>query len=267
MKKLAVLLGVLLVLVLGHHTLRAPVSIRPLIWTEPWTGIDFVFIHASTFRMGSPQSEAGREPQEIPHPVTLTTGYILGQTEVTQAQWTTVMGVNPGAFPDCPSCPVEQVSFYDVQAFLSRLNQRSGPGFRLPTEAEWEHACRAGGTEPFGHASSLGSRDANIDGAYPYLAPKGPSRGRTTEVRSFLPNAFGLYDMQGNVWEWTGDPYCPYPQAAATDPFGRCGSEYRVIRGGSWKFDGNSARCALRYTHRPQDSGPSVGFRLARDLS
>jgi formylglycine-generating enzyme required for sulfatase activity len=249
----------------GRDAGQRPVELAH--WTETWTGIEFVVIPPGTFRMGSPESEAGREAEESAHSVTLTRAYALGRTEVTQAQWTTVMGTNPSAFPGCPACPVEQVNFSDVQGFLSRLNERSGPGFRLPSEAEWEYACRAGGSAPFGQSSSLGSEEANIDGEYPYGAARGPSRGRTIEVRHFPANGFGLYDMHGNVWEWTGDRHCPYEPGAATDPSGRCSSEYRVIRGGSWKFDGNSARCSLRYTHRPQDSGPSLGFRIAKDVS
>jgi formylglycine-generating enzyme required for sulfatase activity len=157
------------------------------------------------------------------------------------------------------------VSLEDVREFIARLNERSGPGFRLPTEAEWELACRAGGPQPFGHRSTLSSRDANINGMYPYNAPQGTARNQTTTVGRFAANPWGIHDMSGNVWEWVQDRHCPYPGGAVTDPLGTCDSGFFVIRGGSWQFDGNSARCGLRYTHRPQDSGYSLGFRLAKD--
>jgi formylglycine-generating enzyme required for sulfatase activity len=256
----------LVALLVGGRVLRAPGPSRGPSWTEPATGMQFALMPAGTFRVGTPAAERGREAQEVPHTVRLTKAFYLGRYEVTQAQWTALMGTNPSHFQGCPTCPVESVNFADVQSFIGRLNARSGPGFRLPTEAEWETACRAGGTAPFGGSATLSSRDANIDGNYPYNAPRGVAREKTTRAGYFAPNARGLFDMSGNVWEWTEDWYCLYPDGEATDPVGRCSSEYRVIRGGSWKFDGNSARCGLRYTHRPQDSGPSLGFRLARDF-
>jgi formylglycine-generating enzyme required for sulfatase activity len=216
--------------------------------------------------MGTPADESGREAQEVQHDVTLTRPFYLARHEVTQAEWTRVMETNPSQFQQCDTCPVERVNFQDVSRFLSRLNQRAAPGFRLPTEAEWEYACRAGGDGAFGERSTLSSADANIDGTYPYNAPQGTARARTTRVGYFKPNAWGLFDMSGNVWEWVQDWHCPYPEGSVTDPVGRCASAFRVIRGGSWKFDGGSARCGLRYTHRPLDSGYSLGFRLAHDV-
>lgn len=260
-------IAVVIFVLLASRTAREPPRVYPPTMTDPASGVEFILIQPGTFDMGTPLSESGREPQEVRHRVTLTRPFYLGRYEVTEAQWTRIMDRNPSQFQGCPSCPVERVSLYDVEAFIERVNERSGGSFRLPTEAEWEFACRAGGSAPFGNRSTLSSRDANIDGTHPYDAPKGSARGQTIPVGYFPPNAWGLYDMSGNVWEWVQDWHCPYPSGPATDPVGRCDSEYRVIRGGSWKFDGARARCGLRYTHRPQDSGYSLGFRLARDLS
>ena len=218
------------------------------------------------------------QAQEASHRVRLTRSFYLGVTEVTQAQWRAVLGTNPSHFTDCGlpavarsekeggECPVERVNFHEVQEFLAKLNTRSTGGFRLPTEAEWEYACRAGSSAPFGGRATLGSKDANVDGRFPYGEPAGAESAGTMPVARFEPNAWGLYDMQGNVWEWTEDWHCPYGNDSVTDPIGRCESPHRVIRGGSWKFDANSARCGLRYTHRPEDRGFSLGFRVARSV-
>ena len=229
-------------------------------------GFEMVLLPAGEFWMGSPEAEVGREPQERRHRVRLTAPFYLGVAEVTQKQWRDVMGTNPSHFMRCgDDCPVDSITFVDVGAFLAKLNGATAGGFRLPTEAEWEYACRAGGDAPFGGRSTLGAGDANINGRYPYAAPAGDEGTGTMPTRQFPANAWGLFDMAGNVWEWTQDRHCPYADGDAVDPLGRCESPHHVIRGGSWKFDGNSARCALRYTHRPQDRGYSLGFRLARD--
>jgi formylglycine-generating enzyme required for sulfatase activity len=234
--------------------------------TDPLTGMPFVLIQAGEFDMGTPVNEPQRESQEQLHRVRLTESFYLGAHEVTQREWTDVMGTNPSQFTSCgPTCPVERVTFFDVQDFIERLNARSPwPGFRLPTEAEWEYACRAGGAGAFGgDVTTLTAAEANIDGRYPYAGmPPGAYRASTTPVETFAANRWGLFDMAGNVWEWTADRHCPYP-AHATDPIGSCESPYRVIRGGSWYFGADSARCGLRYTHRPQDRGFSLGVRLA----
>lgn len=229
-------------------------------WTDPVAGITFVEIPAGTFTMGSAPGEPGREAQERQHPVTISQRFWIGAYEVTQAQWERVMGANPSRFraPD-GTLPVENVTWHDVQAFLARLTARSpGHTFRLPTEAEWEYACRAGATSAYNVGPALTRADANISSSAntPVAA-----RGQTMTVGSFRPNAWGLYDMHGNVWEWTGDDYCPYADGPVTDPRAACAAPLKVIRGGSWYFAADSARCALRYTHRPQDKGFSLGFR------
>jgi formylglycine-generating enzyme required for sulfatase activity len=245
--------------------LAAPATRR--VTTEPVTGMTLVRVGAAAFLMGSPGTEPLREPQERQHRVRLTRPFELGQNEVTQDEWRKVMGTSPSAHLACGRCPVENVSFLEVEEFVRRLDALSPlDGFRLPTEAEWELACRAGTTTPFASGDTLGAGDANVAGRWPYPgAPPGPERGTTTTVGTFSPNAWGFFDMHGNVWEWTSDWHCPYPERPVTDPVGRCDSGLRVIRGGSWAFGADSARCALRYTHRPRDRGPSLGFRVARD--
>jgi formylglycine-generating enzyme required for sulfatase activity len=233
---------------------------KPARWIEPVTGMELVEIPAGTFTMGSPDDEPGRDARERQHTVTISRSFWMGAYEVTQAQWRRVMGTNPSRFtsPD-GSLPVEQISWHDAHEFLERLTTRSpGHTFRLPTEAEWEFACRAGTTSAYNVGPTLTRAEANIT-----ASPGTPvaARGQTMKVGSFRPNAWGLFDMHGNVWEWTEDDHCPYPQGSSTDPRGACGAPLKVIRGGSWYFAADSARCALRYTHRPQDRGFSLGFR------
>ena len=236
--------------------------------SDPLTGMPFVLIPAGEFEMGTPLTEPQREAQETLHRVKITRPFYLGIHEVTQREWRAVMGNNPSNFATCgQDCPVERITFFDVQRLIAELDKRSGwPGFRLPTEAEWEYACRAGGAEAFGASSTLSTDEANYDGRYPYAGgPQGQHRSSTTPVGSFAPNRWGLFDMSGNVWEWTADDHCPYPSGTVSDPAGSCGTAVKVIRGGSWFFGADSARCGLRYTHRPQDQGFSLGVRLAHD--
>jgi formylglycine-generating enzyme required for sulfatase activity len=226
-----------------------------------------VDIPAGRFTMGSPATETGRNPDETAHGVALTKPFLLGEHEVTQQEWSAVMTTSPSHFTACgPRCPVESVSYANVEAFLGALNTASGDlHFRLPTEAEWEYACRAGTTTAFSTGANLTTEQANYNGIFPYggFAP-GVYRQTPTPAGTFPPNPWGLVDMHGNVWEWTSDWYGPYAQAAV-DPQGPSAGEKKVIRGGSWYFDANSARCALRYTHAPGDSGFSLGFRVAAD--
>jgi formylglycine-generating enzyme required for sulfatase activity len=242
--------------------------------SEPWTGMALVELPAGRFTMGSAASEAGRNDDETLHDVEISHPFLLGRFEVTQQEWRTVMGTAPSSFTGCgPRCPVENVTFTDVQQFLAKLNARQpSPGvplrYRLPTEAEWEYACRARSTGPFSTGENLTTAQANYNGKFPYGSfPAGEFRQKPTPVGSFPANPWGLHDMHGNVWEWTSDRYGSYGEStvANIDPHGPPTGEKRVIRGGSWFFDANSARCALRYTHAPQDRGFSLGFRVAAD--
>jgi sulfatase modifying factor 1 len=237
-------------------------------WIEPATGLEFVLLPAAEFAMGSPATEAGHEASEKLHRVRLTHPVWFGRYEVTQGQWLRVMGANPSRFEGCGlDCPVENVDAFEVEEFLVRLGKLTGATFRLPTEAEWEYACRAGTATPFSTGANLTSAQANYDGRYPYPGfPAGSFVGRPTPVGSYPANAWGLFDLHGNVWEWCQDELCPYPDGTASDPVGSCASELRIIRGGSWTFNGDSARCAVRYSHRPQHRGPSLGVRVVREV-
>jgi len=239
----------------------SPASMRR--WVEPATGMTFVELPPGTFEMGSPAGESDREAGEVQHRVTLSRPTWMAIHEVTQRQWFEVMGTRPSHFAGDDERPVERVSWDDAHAFLARLSAHAaGSRFRLPTEAEWEYACRAGTHTAFALGDALSPTQANIGRL---VGNRLEGRGQTTAVGSFTPNAWGLYDLHGNVWEWVEDAHCPYVVDGPSDPVGRCASPLKVIRGGSWAFSAANARCALRYTHRPQDVGYSLGFRVVRD--
>ena len=227
----------------------------------------FVPVPAGRFVMGSPVSERYRQDDEVPHEVTITSPFFLGRFEVTQEQWRAVMGTTPSALQGEAARPVENVSWLEVQNFLHRLTTASSDSrFRLPTEAEWEYACRAG-TSAAHEAGALPTpAQAQIDPRRPDDPIGPPASGGPVPVGSFAPNAWGLHDMRGNVWEWTADTHCGYPPGPIADPRPACGGPLKVIRGGSWYFRADSARCAARYTHRPQDRGFSLGFRVVREI-
>ena len=230
-------------------------------------GMTFVRIPAGTFTMGSPADEPGRDNDETQHQVTISRPFSLQTTEVTQGQWKTVMGGNPSYFKDCGDpCPVEQVSWNDVQEFIRKLNEREGTNkYRLPTEAEWEYAARAGTTTPFHTGSCLTTDQANFDGNYPLSGcSKGEFRQKTVRAGNFAPNAWGLYDMHGNVWEWCQDWKGDYPSGSVTDPEGPSSGSGRVLRGGSWLGDAKLCRSALRLDGDPTVRDGSVRFRLVR---
>jgi formylglycine-generating enzyme required for sulfatase activity len=242
----------------------------------------FVRIDGGTFLMGSSSSESGREDWEGPqHQVTVSAFY-MGKYEVTQAEYESVMGANPSRFTGS-NLPVEQVTWYDAVEYCNRLSQRDGltpayqisrtnvtcnwnaNGYRLPTEAEWEYACRAGTTTPFNTGNNITTNQANYDGNYPYNGnPAGTYRERTTTVGSFAPNAWGLYDMHGNVWEWCWDWYGSYSSGAQTNPRGPVSGSGRVLRGGGWSSSGQCLRSAYRSDSIPSYGDLNLGFRLVR---
>ncbi|HPI61317.1 MAG TPA: formylglycine-generating enzyme family protein [Zoogloea sp.] len=223
------------------------------------------WIAPGTFPMGSPPDESSRSDDETLHEVTLSRGYWLADTACTQALWQAVMGENPSFFQDDPAQPVEQVSWEAVQTFLDRLNALvPGLDAGLPSEAQWEYACRAGTTAPFSFGRNITPEQVNYDGNYPYAgAEKGLYRERTVAVGSLPPNPWGLYEMHGNVWEWCADWYGPYPDGSQIDPAGPPDGSWRVLRGGSWFSDAQDCRSACRYGIPPVVADHIIGFRLA----
>ncbi|HMT93871.1 SUMF1/EgtB/PvdO family nonheme iron enzyme [uncultured Thiothrix sp.] len=222
----------------------------------------FRFIEAGTFWMGSPEDEEGRFASETLHQVTLSQSFWLADTACTQVLWQAVMGNNPAYFKTSLQNPVEQVSWNDAQVFIQKLNQQiSGIAARLPTEAEWEYACRAGTNSAFGFGgkNDLDTTKANYSGQWDDFNVS----GKTVAVKSFAPNPWGLYEMHGNVWEWCEDGYAEYPLQAIIDPRGAPASSARVRRGGSWSNFGWSVRSAYRRSYAPDDRYDDLGFRLA----
>ena len=264
------------------------------IYTVPSINYKMVYISPGTFMMGSPSGEPKRESDERQHKVTLTKGFYMGVTEATVGQWrsfTQDTGYrteaetgggayiytgkkwekkkgyywdNPG-FSQTEKHPVTCVSWNDAQKFIKWLNQQEGGNkYRLPTEAEWEYACRAGTTTPFSTGSCISTDQANYNGNYPMPGcSKGRYRKKTIEVASFPPNAWGLYDMHGNVWEWCEDWKGDYPSSHVTDPEGPS-SGSRVYRGGSWYYDAGYCRSADRHRGTPGRRFNFLGLRLAR---
>ena len=212
---------------------------------------DLVLIPAGKFLMGFPASETGRLTEEKQHEVTITKPYYIGKYEVTQEQWKAVIGNNPSETKRA-KLPVTNVSWHDCQEFIRRLNARTDSTYRLPTEAEWEYACRAGTTTAYSYGDGLTKSDANIDGS------------STKAVGSYKPNGFGLYDMHGNVWEWCEDYYGNYPAIAVTDPKGPVTGKLCVLRGGSFFLNVSAAHASFRFNVTPSSQANSAGFRLAK---
>ena len=229
--------------------------------------MEFVWIEPGTFMMGSPESEVGRYSDEGPvHEVEISEGFWLGKYEVTQGEWASVMGSNPSLRRGDFRRPVEWVSWNDVQEFIAKLNDAAGDSlYRLPTEAEWEYACRAG-TQTRWSLGDEDGEDESLLGDYAWY--KNNSSSDTKVVGGKLPNAWGLYDMHGNVYEWVndwysnGDYYNSSPRVI--DPPGPTFGSYRVLRGGHFADDAQSLRSALRAGFRPSSRKNWLGFRLLR---
>ena len=230
---------------------------KPILQVDLSKGVklEMVLIPAGKFMMGSPESEAGRRENETQHEVTLTKPFYMGKYEVTQEQWQIIMGSNPSDTKGA-RFPINKVSWNDCQEFIKKLNTKTNGGYRLPTESEWEYACRAGTSTAYSYEDRITKGDANYgNGA--------ADRESIKATGNYKPNAFGLYDMHGNVWEWCEDWKADYPGGAVTDPKGPATGEYRVLRGGSFFNVGSFARSAFRFNVMPAGRGNSGGFRLA----
>lgn len=226
-----------------------------------FAGIDFVWIPAGEFVMGSDDPGYATTYTQPLRTVQITRGFWMSKFEITQGQWRATMGVNPAYFPEpTGNRPIEQVSWQQAQDYIAQLNETQAGTFRLPTEAEWEYACRAGSTTEFYFGDDI---------------TQSPSFGWTWENARFLtrvsgllqPNAWGLYDMSGNVWEWCSDYYDPdfYAEMREDDPFGPMWSAYRVARGGSWYNAAHEARSANRFGFVPNSTYNTIGFRICRN--
>ena len=219
--------------------------------------MELIYCAPGTFWMGSENGELGRKGDETYHRVTLTKGFWLGRYPVTQGQWKSVMGNNPSKFTGNDKLPVEQVSWKDCQVFIRKVNDALHCGARLPTEAEWEYACRAGTSGPYGGTGKLGQM-----GWYASWGLFSVFGGKTHPVGLKKPNAWGLYDMHGDVWEWCSDWYGAYPSSDATDPVGTSSGTWRVQRGGCWRGFPQHCRSACRSSIHPTGCSSSIGFRL-----
>ena len=229
--------------------------------------LKMIKVEPGSFMMGSENGESDEKPV---HRVTLTKPYYLGETEVTQAQWRAVMGNNPSHFQG-DSRPVEQVNWNDAMAFCRKLNDQGkapkGWKFTLPTEAQWEYACRAGTTTNYSYGDASDVEKMNFDGNYPYGGgSKGVYRQETVAVKSLgYKNAWGFYDMHGNVYEWCLDWYGSrsYSSGVVTDPQGPDSGSRRVLRGGGWHNRARRCRSASRDDDGPGFRFSYFGFRLA----
>jgi formylglycine-generating enzyme required for sulfatase activity len=220
--------------------------------------MEFVWIEGGEFLMGCGASDTECDDDEKPAHKVRVDGFWMGQYEVTQAQWQKLMGSNPSSF-EGENRPVEQVSWDDAQEFIKKLNSRSGMTFRLPTEAEWEYAARAGTKTVYSFGDNV-----NKLGEYAWYSAN--SGSQTHPVGQKKPNVWGLYDMHGNVWEWCADWYDSsyYAKDPSENPSGPSGGSSRVLRGGCWPSDARHVRSALRGIDAPADRDDFIGFRLVR---
>ena len=230
-------------------------------------GIKLILIPAGTFRMGSAPDQLGARPNEAPvHEVILTQPFYLSVTPVTQVQYRQVMGVNPARFQPAagggPEHPVESVSWTDAMAFCRALSERdeervARQQYRLPTEAEWEYACRAGTDTVFAMGDELIASSANFESGADMLR-------RTSKVGAYPANNFGLLDMHGNVWEWCQDWYGEgyYSASPSRDPQGPAEGKFRIVRGGCWRSRAGTCRAAYRNALMPHNRDPYTGFRV-----
>ncbi len=252
----------LVVALASHPSIQAQEKKHP---PKPFTnsiGMKFVWIPAGSFMMGSPNKEKLRAASEIQHKVTLTKGFYMGVYTVTQEQWKEIMGDNPSESKGEKNLPVEQVSWNDCQEFIKKLREKDKKTYRLPTEAEWEYACRAGTTTPFHFGETISADQVNYIWSVTYGNGKaGEYRLKLRPVGSFPANAWGLHDMHGNIVQWCQDWYGGYPQKDVIDPQGPDMGRDRVMRGGSWCQRPEIGRSAYRGGTLPDIRG-DFGLRV-----
>ncbi len=230
--------------------------------------LEMVYVPEGSFIMGTPDDEEGRSHDENPQHEVNVTSFLMSKYPITQAQYLAIMKTNPSMFQG-EKKPVECVSYYDCLEFCQKLSELSGLNLRLPSEAEWEYACRAGTTTPFYYGETITTDLANYRGEFAYgKGPKGMYRKETTDVGSFPPNAFGLYDLHGNVWEWCADTWHETYDNAPTESIAwvdqTTGDEFqpRVLRGGSWDDTAYYCRSGVRLWTSPHVQGKLIGFRV-----
>lgn len=241
-----------------------------------WTNslrMEFCFLTAGSFYMGSPKTESRRFADETLHKVVLTNHFYLSAFLTTQAQWRAILGENPSKHSGCKDAPVECVNWYDCINYIERLNEEEygaelrkylGNEWRysLPTEAQWEYACRAGSSSPYYVGETITLKDGNFGKTQVESSPTTQQRV-TTIVGKYPPNQWGFYDMIGNVCEWTLDGYSDYVDSLSENPIGKAEHAERVARGGSWKSLPENCRSASRFNFLPTYKSDSCGFRVA----
>lgn len=233
-------------------------------------GMELIKIHPGTFLMGSPPDEIHRDHRETQHPVTISKPFYIQSTEVTLKQWRAIMGKKWfGSQKGSEHLPKLKVSWYDSQRFIKKLNKFKEGTYRLPTEAQWEYAARAGSTSAFSWGEHIdctlamyGNNSKKATTCLAYNKSRDLPPDQPAPVRQYPPNAWGLYDMHGNVWEWIQDWYGPYTPAPAVDPQGPFSGPGRARRGGSWFKHGDACRSANRSYGHPASKFQTTGFRL-----
>ncbi len=237
-------------------------------------GMTFVLIAPGTFTMGSPPGEPFRGSSEIQHQVTISKPFYMQTTEVTVKQWYSIMGKRMLVFQkNLDNMPVTRVSWYDCMKFIQKLNRLGQGKYRLPTEAEWEYAARAGTSTAYSWGDTIdcdkamyGNNSLKDTECQQYIKSKGLQIDQPAPVKSYAPNAWGLYDMSGNVWEWCRDRYGAYKKSPVTDPTGSESGSMRIRRGGSWFKYGYYCRSANRNYGNPATRYRTTGFRLVREI-
>ena len=272
-KRLGKLFILFFIIIILSTLSPSPVSASEKVFRNS-LGMEFVLIPAGTFMMGSPPDEPYRNEDEVQHQVTITMPFYIQTTEVTLKQWKALKGKRFfGRRKGSPDMPVMRVSWHDCMDFIKKLNALNEGTYRLPTEAEWEYACRAGSSTAYSWGETIDCKKAmyhnnrlkeNLCGDY--VKSRGFPSDQPAPVKSYQPNIWGIYDMHGNVWEWCHDWFGDYPKRSVTDPRGPDSGSDKVRRGGSWYRFGAYCRSANRTYANPSAKFKTTGFRLVREV-